>query len=161
MKHSKVGIASSLLVPPTRQELNCNDGNWLSIQLSLFAGNKTNYSTLVPIKEHFKGQALQRDLNDSFMTANASLHESVFVCGLEKNRAWVWTGFFCSDCCFHSINIFLCSFLWLTGTTSRRCSLSLRGVAFWEQPSFARCVSNEYRQLQHSVGAKPALFIPC
>uniref|UniRef100_A0ACB8GD52 Adhesion G protein-coupled receptor B3 n=1 Tax=Sphaerodactylus townsendi TaxID=933632 RepID=A0ACB8GD52_9SAUR len=52
-----------------------------------------------------------------------------------------------------------------TGTTSRRCSLSLHGVAFWEQPSFARCISNEYRHLQHSVGAKPALvlalFIPC
>ncbi|MBZ3875503.1 Adhesion G protein-coupled receptor B3 [Sciurus carolinensis] len=38
-----------------------------------------------------------------------------------------------------------------TGTTSRRCSLSLHGVAFWEQPSFARCISNEYRHLQHSI----------
>ncbi|XP_013921168.1 PREDICTED: brain-specific angiogenesis inhibitor 3-like [Thamnophis sirtalis] len=38
-----------------------------------------------------------------------------------------------------------------TGTTSRRCSLSLHGVAFWEQPSFARCISNEYKHLQHSI----------
>nr|XP_020752753.1 adhesion G protein-coupled receptor B3 isoform X2 [Odocoileus virginianus texanus] len=38
-----------------------------------------------------------------------------------------------------------------TGTASRRCSLSLHGVAFWEQPSFARCISNEYRHLQHSI----------
>uniref|UniRef100_A0A8C4PHD1 Adhesion G protein-coupled receptor B3 n=1 Tax=Equus asinus asinus TaxID=83772 RepID=A0A8C4PHD1_EQUAS len=38
-----------------------------------------------------------------------------------------------------------------TGTTSRRCSLSLHGVAFWEQPSFARCISNEYRHLQLSI----------
>lgn len=38
-----------------------------------------------------------------------------------------------------------------TGTASRRCSLSLHGVAFWEQPSFARCISNEYRHLRHSI----------
>ncbi|KAM4786417.1 adhesion G protein-coupled receptor B3 isoform 2-T4 [Cyanocitta cristata] len=38
-----------------------------------------------------------------------------------------------------------------TGTTSRRCSLSVHGVAFWEHPSFARCISNEYRHLQHSI----------
>uniref|UniRef100_A0A452IQH7 Uncharacterized protein n=1 Tax=Gopherus agassizii TaxID=38772 RepID=A0A452IQH7_9SAUR len=38
-----------------------------------------------------------------------------------------------------------------TGTASRRCSLSVHGVAFWEHPSFARCISNEYRHLQHSI----------
>nr|XP_055025559.1 adhesion G protein-coupled receptor B3 isoform X4 [Misgurnus anguillicaudatus] len=38
-----------------------------------------------------------------------------------------------------------------TGTTSRRCSLDHRGVAFWEQPSYARCIANEYRYLQQSV----------
>uniref|UniRef100_A0A8C9RTE9 Adhesion G protein-coupled receptor B3 n=1 Tax=Scleropages formosus TaxID=113540 RepID=A0A8C9RTE9_SCLFO len=38
-----------------------------------------------------------------------------------------------------------------TGTTSRRCSLDQRGVAFWEQPSYARCITNEYRFLQQSV----------
>ncbi|KAM4042817.1 adhesion G protein-coupled receptor B3 isoform 5-T5 [Anomaloglossus baeobatrachus] len=38
-----------------------------------------------------------------------------------------------------------------TGTTSRRCSLNLHGVAFWEQPSFARCISAEYRHLQLSI----------
>lgn len=38
-----------------------------------------------------------------------------------------------------------------TGTTSRRCSLGLHGAAFWEQPSFARCIANEYRHLQHSI----------
>ncbi|XP_069462301.1 adhesion G protein-coupled receptor B3 isoform X5 [Ambystoma mexicanum] len=38
-----------------------------------------------------------------------------------------------------------------TGTTSRRCSLSLHGVAFWEHPSFARCISMEYRNLQLKV----------
>uniref|UniRef100_A0A4W3IKP0 Adhesion G protein-coupled receptor B3 n=1 Tax=Callorhinchus milii TaxID=7868 RepID=A0A4W3IKP0_CALMI len=38
-----------------------------------------------------------------------------------------------------------------TGTTSRRCSLDYNGVAHWDPPSFARCISNEYRYLQHSV----------
>ncbi|XP_041044697.1 adhesion G protein-coupled receptor B3 [Carcharodon carcharias] len=38
-----------------------------------------------------------------------------------------------------------------TGTTSRRCSLDHNGIAYWEPPSFARCISNEYRYLQHSV----------
>ncbi|XP_057197375.1 adhesion G protein-coupled receptor B3 isoform X2 [Triplophysa rosa] len=38
-----------------------------------------------------------------------------------------------------------------TGTTSRRCSLDHRGVAYWEQPSYARCITNEYRYLQQSV----------
>lgn len=42
-----------------------------------------------------------------------------------------------------------------TGTTSRRCSLDHRGVAYWEQPSYARCIQNEYRYLQQSVGTKP------
>uniref|UniRef100_A0AAY4BKL0 Adhesion G protein-coupled receptor B3 n=1 Tax=Denticeps clupeoides TaxID=299321 RepID=A0AAY4BKL0_9TELE len=38
-----------------------------------------------------------------------------------------------------------------TGTTSRRCSLDHRGVAYWEQPSYARCIAHEYRYLQQSV----------
>uniref|UniRef100_A0A6Q2ZJT3 Adhesion G protein-coupled receptor B3 n=1 Tax=Esox lucius TaxID=8010 RepID=A0A6Q2ZJT3_ESOLU len=38
-----------------------------------------------------------------------------------------------------------------TGTTSRRCSLDHRGVAYWEPPSYARCITNEYRYLQQSV----------
>ncbi|XP_076018047.1 adhesion G protein-coupled receptor B3 [Genypterus blacodes] len=38
-----------------------------------------------------------------------------------------------------------------TGTTSRRCSLDHRGMAFWEQPSYARCITNEFRSLQQSV----------
>ncbi|XP_061814763.1 adhesion G protein-coupled receptor B3 isoform X2 [Nerophis lumbriciformis] len=38
-----------------------------------------------------------------------------------------------------------------TGTTSRRCSLDHRGMAFWEPPSYARCITNEFRYLQQSV----------
>ncbi|XP_075874865.1 adhesion G protein-coupled receptor B3 isoform X3 [Nelusetta ayraudi] len=38
-----------------------------------------------------------------------------------------------------------------TGTTSRRCSLDHRGMAFWEKPSYARCITNEFRYLQQSV----------
>ncbi|XP_061814810.1 adhesion G protein-coupled receptor B3 isoform X9 [Nerophis lumbriciformis] len=37
-----------------------------------------------------------------------------------------------------------------TGTTSRRCSLDHRGMAFWEPPSYARCITNEFRYLQQS-----------
>nr|XP_057914071.1 adhesion G protein-coupled receptor B3 isoform X3 [Doryrhamphus excisus] len=38
-----------------------------------------------------------------------------------------------------------------TGTTSRRCSLDHRGMAFWEPPSYAQCITNEFRYLQQSV----------
>lgn len=64
-----------------------------------------------------------------------------------------------------SVSLFsLSSFF--AGTTSRRCSLDHRGVAYWEQPSYARCIANEYRYLQQSVGAKSAscallLFVTC
>ncbi|XP_023183054.1 adhesion G protein-coupled receptor B3 isoform X8 [Xiphophorus maculatus] len=37
-----------------------------------------------------------------------------------------------------------------TGTTSRRCSLDHRGMAFWEKPSYARCITNEFRYLQQT-----------
>ncbi|XP_051775086.1 adhesion G protein-coupled receptor B3 isoform X2 [Erpetoichthys calabaricus] len=38
-----------------------------------------------------------------------------------------------------------------TGNTSRRCSLDIHGLAYWEQPSYARCITNEFRYLQHSI----------
>ncbi|XP_069613111.1 adhesion G protein-coupled receptor B2 isoform X8 [Ranitomeya imitator] len=34
-----------------------------------------------------------------------------------------------------------------TGSASRRCLLSPQGVAYWSSPSFARCVSQDYRHL--------------
>lgn len=37
------------------------------------------------------------------------------------------------------------------GSASRRCMLDNNGVAFWGPPSFARCVSLEYRYLHLSV----------
>ncbi|XP_071432921.1 adhesion G protein-coupled receptor B2 isoform X3 [Pithys albifrons albifrons] len=38
-----------------------------------------------------------------------------------------------------------------TGTASRRCLLSPLGVAYWGVPSFARCISHEYRYLHLSL----------
>ncbi|XP_075294102.1 adhesion G protein-coupled receptor B2 isoform X4 [Opisthocomus hoazin] len=38
-----------------------------------------------------------------------------------------------------------------TGSASRRCLLSPHGVAYWGAPSFARCVSHEYRYLHLSL----------
>ncbi|XP_078712077.1 adhesion G protein-coupled receptor B3-like isoform X1 [Lampetra fluviatilis] len=38
-----------------------------------------------------------------------------------------------------------------TGVLVRRCALTENGVAFWESPSFARCVSYEYRNLQQDI----------
>ncbi|XP_025758084.1 adhesion G protein-coupled receptor B2 isoform X11 [Oreochromis niloticus] len=38
-----------------------------------------------------------------------------------------------------------------TGSASRRCMLDNNGVAFWGPPSFARCVSLEYRYLHLSL----------
>ncbi|NWJ02357.1 AGRB2 protein, partial [Crypturellus undulatus] len=37
------------------------------------------------------------------------------------------------------------------GSASRRCLLSAQGVAYWGLPSFARCVSHEYRYLHLSL----------
>lgn len=37
------------------------------------------------------------------------------------------------------------------GSASRRCLLSAQGVAYWGLPSFARCISHEYRYLYLSV----------
>lgn len=39
----------------------------------------------------------------------------------------------------------------LAGSASRRCLLSAQGVAYWGLPSFARCISHEYRYLYLSV----------
>ncbi|XP_055562284.1 adhesion G protein-coupled receptor B2 isoform X6 [Falco cherrug] len=38
-----------------------------------------------------------------------------------------------------------------TGSASRRCLLSPHGIAYWGVPSFARCVSHEYRYLHLSL----------
>ncbi|XP_064381261.1 adhesion G protein-coupled receptor B2 isoform X2 [Dromaius novaehollandiae] len=38
-----------------------------------------------------------------------------------------------------------------TGSASRRCLLNAQGVAYWGLPSFARCVSHEYRYLHLSL----------
>ncbi|XP_034974876.2 adhesion G protein-coupled receptor B2 [Zootoca vivipara] len=38
-----------------------------------------------------------------------------------------------------------------TGSASRRCLLNSQGVAFWGTPSFARCISHEYRYLHLSL----------
>ncbi|XP_051892126.1 adhesion G protein-coupled receptor B2 isoform X2 [Pristis pectinata] len=38
-----------------------------------------------------------------------------------------------------------------TGSASRRCLLNSRGIAFWGPPSFARCVSHDYRHLHVSI----------
>lgn len=48
------------------------------------------------------------------------------------------------------------------GSASRRCMLDNNGVAFWGPPSFARCVSLEYRYLHLSVSSLPAArFLLC
>ncbi|XP_051775006.1 adhesion G protein-coupled receptor B2 isoform X3 [Erpetoichthys calabaricus] len=38
-----------------------------------------------------------------------------------------------------------------TGSASRRCLLDTKGVAYWGPPSFARCISHEYRFLHISL----------
>ncbi|XP_075764621.1 adhesion G protein-coupled receptor B2 isoform X1 [Pelodiscus sinensis] len=38
-----------------------------------------------------------------------------------------------------------------TGSASRRCLLDAQGVAYWGLPSFARCISHEYRYLHLSL----------
>lgn len=54
------------------------------------------------------------------------------------------------------------------GSASRRCLLNPHGVAYWGVPSFARCISHEYRYLHLSVGARsvpcpcgPSALVPC
>lgn len=46
------------------------------------------------------------------------------------------------------------------GSASRRCLLSPHGVAYWGVPSFARCISHEYRYLHLSVGARSGTAPP-
>ncbi|GCC36559.1 hypothetical protein chiPu_0015054 [Chiloscyllium punctatum] len=38
-----------------------------------------------------------------------------------------------------------------TGSASRKCLLNSHGIAFWGPPSFARCVSHDYRHLHVSI----------
>ncbi|XP_043938669.1 adhesion G protein-coupled receptor B2 isoform X2 [Protopterus annectens] len=38
-----------------------------------------------------------------------------------------------------------------TGSASRRCLLNADGVAYWDPPSFARCISHDYRYLHISL----------
>lgn len=44
-------------------------------------------------------------------------------------------------------------FLLFLGSASRQCLLNSHGVAYWSLPSFARCISHEYRYLHLSVSA--------
>lgn len=48
-----------------------------------------------------------------------------------------------------------------TGSASRRCMLDNNGVAFWGPPSFARCVSSEYRHLHLSVSSRHYRCVLC
>ncbi|XP_038656629.1 adhesion G protein-coupled receptor B3 isoform X13 [Scyliorhinus canicula] len=67
------------------------------------------------------------------------------ICGEDYLMAMVWRRTAAGDFVFNRCP------LNATGTTSRRCSLDRNGIAYWEEPSFARCISNEYRYLQHTV----------
>ncbi|XP_072354455.1 adhesion G protein-coupled receptor B3 isoform X1 [Scyliorhinus torazame] len=67
------------------------------------------------------------------------------ICGEDYLMAMVWRRTAAGDFVFNRCP------LNATGTTSRRCSLDRNGIAYWEAPSFARCISNEYRYLQHTV----------
>lgn len=54
--------------------------------------------------------------------------------------------------CLCPVVIMICFFVPLSvGSASRRCLLDANGVAYWGPPSFARCVSLEYRYLHLSV----------
>jgi hypothetical protein len=46
------------------------------------------------------------------------------------------------------------------GSASRRCLLSAQGVAYWGLPSFARCISHEYRYLYLSVSVLCQIGVP-
>nr|XP_006003090.1 PREDICTED: adhesion G protein-coupled receptor B3 [Latimeria chalumnae] len=67
------------------------------------------------------------------------------ICSEDYFMSMVWRRTLAGDMAFNRCP------LNATGTTSRRCTLDLHGVAYWEHPSFARCISNEYRYLQHSI----------
>lgn len=42
------------------------------------------------------------------------------------------------------------------GLVLRRCELDEDGIAYWEPPTYIRCVSIDYRNIQMMVGAGPA-----
>lgn len=89
----------------------------------------------------------------------------LYLCGLQLlnlifSFAFFYT-FFCLLQCFayHSCFSFQYMLHYLcsnnvcipAGSASRRCLLSPQGVAIWSSPSFARCVSHDYKYLHIAV----------
>lgn len=45
-----------------------------------------------------------------------------------------------------------------TGLILRRCSLDEEGVAYWENPTYMKCISNDYRSIQTLVSCYNIFF---
>lgn len=41
--------------------------------------------------------------------------------------------------------------IYVAGLILRRCSLDVEGIAYWENPTYMKCVSNDYRSIQTLV----------
>lgn len=46
----------------------------------------------------------------------------------------------------------------LTGLILRRCTLDEEGLAYWENPTYMKCISNDYRSIQTSVSNRDIYF---
>lgn len=46
---------------------------------------------------------------------------------------------------------FMCVYI---GLILRRCTLDEEGIAYWENPTYMKCISNDYRSIQTLVSIK-------
>lgn len=44
------------------------------------------------------------------------------------------------------------------GLILRRCTLDEEGIAYWENPTYMKCISNDYRSIQTLVSIKKFFF---
>ena len=52
----------------------------------------------------------------------------------------------------------LCFMCLHTGLILRRCTLDEEGIAYWENPTYMKCISNDYRSIQTLVSIKTFFF---
>lgn len=51
-----------------------------------------------------------------------------------------------------------CSMCPHVGLILRRCTLDEEGIAYWENPTYMKCISNDYRSIQTLVSIEKFFF---
>lgn len=97
------------------------------------------------------GQLLQRRVEDDpsrghgGCTLSSQRHGYVQTTATQKTvRGWLEALFDDTDPC-------ACVVQQYTGLILRRCTLDEEGIAYWENPTYMKCISNDYRSIQTLV----------